>query len=142
MIDDEVRTFSVLGKVKGKQRPKVAMRGGYAHAYTPPQTVDYETYIKQCYLDLHHDKEPMQGALRIVVSCYYRIPKSFSNIKRQEARIGNIAPIVKPDLDNVIKVICDALNTIAYHDDNQICQMSIEKHYEILEGMHIELRRY
>ncbi|WP_334299865.1 RusA family crossover junction endodeoxyribonuclease [Anaerobutyricum hallii] len=38
-------------------------------------------------------------------------------------------PTKKPDLDNVIKSILDALNKVAYHDDTQIVSLSMEKFY-------------
>ena len=40
-----------------------------------------------------------------------------------------IRPVVKPDLDNVAKLICDALNGLAWHDDNAIVDMQVRKFY-------------
>jgi Holliday junction resolvase RusA-like endonuclease len=42
---------------------------------------------------------------------------------------GEILPVVKPDLDNVAKLILDALNGVAWHDDNQIARLTISKVY-------------
>lgn len=42
---------------------------------------------------------------------------------------GEILPTKKPDSDNIIKIILDALNGIAYHDDSQICSIHFEKKY-------------
>ena len=33
----------------------------------------------------------------------------------------------KPDLDNMVKLVCDAMNGIAYHDDSQIARMTLWK---------------
>ena len=33
----------------------------------------------------------------------------------------------KPDSDNIIKIVLDGLNKVAYHDDAQICKLSFEK---------------
>ena len=49
--------------------------------------------------------------------------------KRQQMLAGLIRPTKKPDLDNVIKSILDALNKVAYHDDTQIVSLSMEKFY-------------
>ena len=38
-------------------------------------------------------------------------------------------PTKKPDADNVIKIITDALNGIAYDDDRQIVALMFEKFY-------------
>ena len=42
---------------------------------------------------------------------------------------GNIRPTKKPDCDNISKVICDALNGIAFHDDSMIVELAVEKFY-------------
>ena len=55
--------------------------------------------------------------------------KSTSKKKRQQMLAGLIRPTKKPDLDNVIKSILDALNKVAYHDDTQIVSLSVEKFY-------------
>lgn len=35
----------------------------------------------------------------------------------------------KPDADNIIKIIADALNGVAYNDDKQIVMCSCGKYY-------------
>ena len=35
----------------------------------------------------------------------------------------------KPDVDNINKIILDALNKIAYEDDSQVCKVTVEKKY-------------
>lgn len=57
------------------------------------------------------------------------VPKSVSKVKREKMLSGSIKPGVKPDLDNVAKSILDALNGIAYYDDNQITDLKIAKRY-------------
>lgn len=38
-------------------------------------------------------------------------------------------PTKKPDSDNIIKIILDALNDTAYFDDCEICSISFFKKY-------------
>ncbi len=40
-----------------------------------------------------------------------------------------IKPAKKPDCDNIMKIICDALNGFAYKDDAQIVLAQIGKEY-------------
>ena len=40
-----------------------------------------------------------------------------------------IRPMKKPDNDNVVKIIQDALNLVAYHDDVQIVDCQLRKFY-------------
>ena len=40
-----------------------------------------------------------------------------------------LRPLKKPDADNVIKVVLDSLNKIAYHDDTQVVDLQIRRFY-------------
>ena len=64
-----------------------------------------------------------------IVRAFYGIPKSTTKRKRAEIAAGACRPTKKPDFDNVFKILCDALNGIAYADDAQIVQASIRKRY-------------
>ena len=43
---------------------------------------------------------------------------------------GDIMPTVKPDADNCIKLVADALNWVAWYDDKQIIYAVCMKYYE------------
>lgn len=51
--------------------------------------------------------------------------------KKQVKLIENneLFPTVKPDTDNISKIILDALNGLAYYDDNQVTDLTIYKLY-------------
>ena len=120
-------TFTVPGEPTGKARPIVTKSG---YAFTPQKTVLYENLIKteferQCG-DVMYPK-PTQ--IELEVFAYYSIPKSASKKKQKLMRQGVIRPIRKPDTDNILKVVADSLNKIAYDDDSQIVRCSIEKLY-------------
>lgn len=38
-------------------------------------------------------------------------------------------PTKRPDIDNVAKLVMDALNTYAWHDDAQVCALFTQKEY-------------
>ena len=38
-----------------------------------------------------------------------------------------LQPTLKPDADNIAKIICDGLNGIAYKDDKQIVSLTVLK---------------
>jgi Holliday junction resolvase RusA-like endonuclease len=115
--------LKIPGNPMGKQRPVVTRRG----TFTPSKTVNYENYIKELYIINKHPK--LEGYIRLDVSAYYPIPKTTSKVKREKMLKGTLLPDKKPDLDNVLKSICDALNKIAYDDDKQIVNMGITKYY-------------
>ena len=120
--------FVVPGEPQGKARPRFSRKNG--HSYTPDKTVAYEELVRQRFLDTAQglrfsDDEPV--FIKIIAN--YTIPKSASKKKRQRMLDDEIQPMKKPDADNCLKVVCDALNGIAYHDDAQIVQAKIEKHW-------------
>lgn len=57
------------------------------------------------------------------------IPKSWSN-RRRKAIVGE-PHVFKPDCDNLLKFIGDALNGMAWEDDAWIYEASIEKIYSL-----------
>ena len=57
------------------------------------------------------------------------IPKSVSKKKRGLMLEGMLRPTKKPDMDNVVKIIADSLNQIAYRDDTQIVDCQCRKFY-------------
>lgn len=53
----------------------------------------------------------------------FRIPRPIRMEK------GRTLPVVRPDLDNYVKAVKDALNGICYHDDSQIVDLIARKRY-------------
>lgn len=65
-------------------------------------------------------KEPFTGPVKAFITFYYPIPVSWSKVKKIKASTGELYPTVKPDLDNCVKGVYDALNKIAWTDDNLV----------------------
>lgn len=118
-------TFLIEGEPQGKGRHRTTKSG---HTYTPQKTVLYENWIKTCYLSRVGEKT-LTGAIKATVEAYYTIPKSKSKKVKEQMLKGIIRPQKKPDADNVLKAVCDSLNSIAYKDDAQIVDVSISKYY-------------
>lgn len=119
--------FTVPGMPFGKQRPRHTK---YGHDYTPKETVAYEKLAEQCFLTaVGCGFVPLQGALRIKIFAGYPIPKSTSKKQRALMLENKVLPTKKPDWDNVGKIICDALNGVAYKDDAQITKSEVDKRY-------------
>ncbi|KHO63373.1 endonuclease [Thermoanaerobacter sp. YS13] len=117
--------LTIPGKPFGKQRPRVTKRGV---TYTPAETVNYEAFVKLLYMHEYRNIK-LEGPLRMIIRAFYKIPKG-TNKKDKELMLQNILrPTKKPDMDNVVKIIADALNGLAYDDDKQIVEMYISKFY-------------
>ena len=111
--------FTILGEPKGKGRPRFSRKTGTA--ITPKDTVNYETLVHMEYLEQCNGFRFEDTAmLDMRIKAYYSIPKSVSKKKKAAMLAGEIRPTKKPDMDNVVKIIADSLNQVAYRDDTQI----------------------
>ena len=122
--------FSVFGDPQGKARPKFSNVHGHAIARTPKKTVEYENLIRTEYwLQCKNLRFADDAPVGIIVKAYYSIPKSVSKQVRAAMIAGDIMPTKKPDADNVLKVVADSLNQVAYKDDAQIVSATFHKYY-------------
>lgn len=125
--------FTVYITPVAKARPRVSMRNGRAFAYTPKKSADYEIAIAA-----HCPNTPMDGPLAINLQFGIPIAKSWSKAKQDDALSGRIRPTSRPDIDNYIKAIMDAVNGRAYHDDSQVVDLSASLIYS--DWPHVLLR--
>lgn len=117
--------FTIPGEPKAKARPRL----GKGHTYTPTDTVNYENYVKLCYMQTNGKEWLDEKTISAKIDANFAIPKSTSKKNRALMLEGKIRPTKKPDIDNIAKIIFDSLNGIAYKDDSQIVSCIIEKFY-------------
>lgn len=124
--------FYIPGKPQGKARARTFYdkKAGRMRSVTPENTVLYENHIIQSYLNAAKKPQMLQGALEVSIKAYFPIPKSTTKKARKQIEDGEVFPTKKPDADNIAKVICDALNQIAYQDDTQVVELTVTKHFE------------
>lgn len=121
-----------------KGRPRFRVMYNRVSTRTPEKTKVFENSIATLYAQkVKGFKFEKQVPLQLEVYFGMPIPKSFSKRKRQQIEQGLIFPAVKPDLDNLLKAILDALNGLAWYDDAQIVSITMDKEYS--EEPHIEL---
>lgn len=128
-------SITIHGPLQGKGRPRFPRGGG--KPYTPEPTRRYEAMIQVEWL-LTHGKR-MDGPLAVRIIAYQALPKRASKLLRAAAERGEIWPIRKPDIDNVIKIALDALNGYAYKDDTQIVRIDAEKRYTQYDESRLEI---
>ena len=124
--------FKYRGEAVGKGRPRYTRRGESVHTYTPERTRMFEDAIRFELLASTCEAIPIYDAgipLKARVEIGMKIPKSYSKKKKEKCLNGEIAPTKKPDVDNVLKAIFDALCGYAMSDDSQITEVIAEKVY-------------
>jgi len=112
--------LTVQGEPVAQGRPRFSTRGGFARAYDPAKSRDYKDYVRLAAAQQMGENPPLNGALMLSVRIYRPIPKSFSAKKEALAEAGILRPTTKPDIDNYVKGIKDALKGICWQDDNQV----------------------
>lgn len=124
--------FEFLGKPVGQGRPKFSTRGGFVRAIDPQKSRDYKSYVKAVVAEkISQIKgfQPMQGAICLKLIAVLAIPKSKPKKFREAALTGKVHPTVKPDIDNIYKIVTDAMQGIVYEDDKQIIDAALNKRY-------------
>jgi len=71
----------------------------------------------------------MEGPLKLALRAVFEPPHSWSKKKTAAAMVGDLRPIGKPDVDNIIKAWGDALEGICYLNDTQIVVVHAQKEY-------------
>lgn len=127
-------TFKVNVKVRGQSRPRFTKSG---HAFKSKQDKEYEQIIRNAYIEsggtFLGDNVPIQ----IHVYVFRSLPKSTPKKIKEQPDMN------KPDIDNVIKSVLDALNGVAFADDKQVICVNAykfprarrEEYMEIMVGV-------
>ena len=104
--------------------------GDYAIAMEDENGIVYENlvrleYERQCH-GIYFEKDV---PVAVEVRAYYQIPKSVSKKRTKTMLSGETRPLKRPDTDNVLKSILDAMNGFAFYDDSQVTDISASKYY-------------
>ena len=132
--------FTIPGKPQGKARARTIRQKGKSRTYTPEQTAIYEQDVQWTYKAAggpHFGKSP----IAITINAFFGIPKSTSKSDRNSMLADMIKPTIRPDADNILKIICDSLNSVAYEDDKQIVSSSVIKMYAQYPCVHVEIMK-
>ena len=118
--------FVVYGEPMGKQRPKVSLHNGYAHAYTPKETLMYENKVAYAYKEVAKDFIFYRNdLLSVSITAFFPLNKSDYGKKGLNKsgryKLDQIYAPTHKDIDNICKAILDGLNGVAWLDDKQVC---------------------
>ena len=71
--------------------------------------------------------------VRVKLDCYFQKPESVSK-KR-------LFPVVKPDIDKLLRALLDSWTGVLFSDDAQVCSVDISKHYGVPERIEATIRK-
>lgn len=112
-------------------RTKATIRGGHAGVFTPTKTstgksngiAEYKAAIRHAWAEAT-SMPPLEGPVKIDVVMVFSRPSAMIWKTRAMRREWHTK---KPDADNVLKAVKDALMALAWRDDSQVCLAVVRK---------------
>jgi Holliday junction resolvase RusA-like endonuclease len=118
-----------------KARPRVTANG----TYTPKRTRVAEKTVRDYAFEAMHPRRAVAAPLALSVRALFAIPKSWSKAKREAAYEKRLMHTSKPDVDNLVKLVKDALQGVVYVDDCQIVTLTAHKDWGGVDRLEIEV---
>lgn len=96
------------------------------------QETEESKWLWQVKSQLEEEFVPLSGAVAIKVEFFMPRPKSHYGTGKNSGILKKTAPIShtkKPDIDNLLKLVYDCLNRVAWKDDSCIFECYAKKQY-------------
>lgn len=109
---------------KGKGRPRVVRsRSGFSRSYTPRDTAKAEKQVRASFRAAVPAPYPTfpDGPVGVRITCYRPMPKT------RPKKVESEPDTYRPDVDNIAKLVLDALNGQAWADDSQVNTLVVIK---------------
>jgi Holliday junction resolvase RusA-like endonuclease len=137
--------ITVSGAPKPLERNRhriVKPRSGVAFVatYLPTKSRNEQAVIRDYADRAMGGRSPIQGPVDLRCVAYMPVPASWSKKKQAAALSDMIRPDGRPDLDNILKNVCDAFKGIVWRDDTQVTETGIWKRYSDRPRTVIEVR--
>ena len=117
----------VLGDPKGQPRPRAFARHGKARVYDPGTAEHWKSQIA---LAFPQTILMYSGPVAVTLHFGFVRPKSHYRKTGGLTKSAPIGHLNKPDLDNCVKAVFDALTTIGvWTDDTQVVDLCATKRY-------------
>lgn len=116
----------VYGDPVPQPRPRITVRGAFAHAYTPKKHFIHEYRLGVGLAWKRTEDEPFGGPVEVNIVCHFARPASHL---RKDGSPKASAPLYpRPDVDNLAKAVLDALTDAgAWADDSQVVSLAVRK---------------
>jgi Holliday junction resolvase RusA-like endonuclease len=131
-------TAAIEFVVPGELVPWARAAGGKTtHRYIPAQQANYMTALRLICSTAMRGQPPLDGPVKLTLHACYPWPASWSQNKRN----ANRWRISRPDVDNIFKLVADALNAVAWRDDAQIADGGVQKFFGETPGLAVRIER-
>jgi Holliday junction resolvase RusA-like endonuclease len=122
--------LKVAGQAHGKARQRFDPRT--KRAYTPPSNIISENDVRAVWREAGEPRVEDDTAIAIEIRIAVVRPRGHLRKDGNLSAEGLRHPIPrnkKPDVDNALKLVMDALNSRAYRDDVLVAKALVERHW-------------
>ena len=122
-------TFTVYGDPKALKRHRTFRKGNIVGSYDPSR-VDKADFLAQAIE--HKPPKPLDEPVSLSVAAFFARPKSHYRTGKFKGALRKDIPeyhTKRPDFDNILKLIADALNGVFWKDDSVIVWVQMVKLY-------------
>lgn len=121
--NEMVIDFTVPGKPVAQSRPRFARRGNFVATYDAAPSKDYKSWVKWCAV------QAMDGRARFPREMALSLDVVVTTVKPKSLPKHVIHNTKKPDIDNYVKGLMDAMEGVVYEADQQIVEIHARKVY-------------
>ncbi|MDK1716610.1 RusA family crossover junction endodeoxyribonuclease [Dellaglioa algida] len=127
----------ILGDPVAQGRPRFNSYTKKAH--DPIKSKNYKLFVGH-EAKLQHQGPLIDCPIRVEIDVYRKNNKGTSKkeIARREKKLS--MPTVKPDIDNYVKGIKDALNGVIWVDDNLVIELEAKKYYSVNPRIEVRIK--
>lgn len=138
--------FTVSGNPQALKRHRTVTkgRGGkplpFPMQYDPSKN-DKADFLAKCMR--YKPETPLEEPLSVILLFSFARPNSHFGTGRNSGILKSSASayhVKRPDLDNLVKFVLDALNGIFWKDDTYICRIETAKNYSEKPGVTIQIK--
>lgn len=133
--------FKIPGKPQSLKRHRTFQKGKFKGTYDPSEN-DKADFLAKA-IDNKPDI-PLDEPLHLKLTFCFPRPKNHYRTGANAHLLRDVAPTYHtgtPDLDNLMKFVCDSLNGIFWKDDKIICDTSMSKIYGEEGYIRIQIHR-
>jgi len=138
--------------IEGKPENYVRERSGRGRHFYNPKAAQMEEFKQAC-LSLAKDYSHYAEVEKLIASgeeyeveidCSFYLPtqKSCSARETVAKELRCIVPTGRPDLDNYLKFVLDALHGVFYDDDSKVTRVTAAKYYSMTPRTELTVRLY
>lgn len=118
--------FDIPGKPYPQPRPRFTKTG---KPYKTDKHVAAERNVAWTAKAAMGGGEPHDGPVFLAARFVFEPPPSWTKAKKAQALDGALPHIVRPDVDNLVKLLLDGVKGILWRDDTQVYAIMAGKEY-------------